>query len=82
MTTTDRSIAASEDNPTGTRPLLTWERDPDGVVVLSVNDPALTVDTLSDPFVRDLEAVVEHLWAGGTHRRHRRAGRITSPSGA
>jgi 3-hydroxyacyl-CoA dehydrogenase/enoyl-CoA hydratase/3-hydroxybutyryl-CoA epimerase len=64
MTTTDRSIAASEDNPTGTRPLLTWERDPDGVVVLSVNDPALTVDTLSDPFVRDLEAVVEHLWAG------------------
>jgi len=51
---------ASDPNPTA-RGLIRWDTDPDGVVVLTIDDPAASANTLSREFVAALTDTVARL---------------------
>ncbi|MBL8971386.1 MAG: enoyl-CoA hydratase/isomerase family protein [Myxococcales bacterium] len=44
-------------------PAIHWRRDDDGVVILTIDDPAASVNTMNDAYTRSMRACVERLEA-------------------
>jgi 3-hydroxyacyl-CoA dehydrogenase/enoyl-CoA hydratase/3-hydroxybutyryl-CoA epimerase len=53
----------SDQSNTPDSPAIRWTRDDDGVVILTIDDPAASVNTMNDAYTRSMEASVARLEA-------------------